>query len=174
MVKSQPDVSVDMVVQMAPELFQEKDYLDMRYFYRRAYFLAVIAVRIQKLLGAEFGLSYDLLNGNPLLPVLVLQPKADSDGSSEGESGQSQGKSRGFIRIIPCAPEGLFPTAKLVPTTCCNRPSKDDKSTLAPTPFYNSTLKAESTFITYLRVLTRAKRDCPAFADACILGRIWL
>ncbi|KAF7542819.1 hypothetical protein G7Z17_g11250 [Cylindrodendrum hubeiense] len=196
MVKTQGQFGIDMVVQMPKSMFQDKDYTSMRYFYRRAYYIAYIAAHVNKELGASMDLSFECLNENPLLPILVLRPKPEEDDekatdkspkSKSSKSGKSSKSSKSskkkkssklpyVIRLIPCAPEGLFPKNKLLPTSNSNRSGEtEDKKTIqSGTPFYNSTLKAEETFISYLKLLTHTKTECPAFPDACALGRIWL
>ncbi|KAH6677775.1 nrap protein [Plectosphaerella plurivora] len=185
MTKDQEAKTIDMIVQMPKSLFQEKDFQSMRYFYRRAYYIANIAAGVRQNLGSDVEVEFDLLNENPLLPVLTIHPtetaddedddkvenedEEDDDSSSDG-SENSTNVSEYSIRIIPCAPENLFPKNKLVSTANCNKAANSD----APTPFYNSTIKAEESFIRYLRTLARAKTQCGAFADACKLGRIWL
>ncbi|KAI8231649.1 U3 small nucleolar RNA-associated protein 22 [Colletotrichum sp. SAR 10_96] len=168
MVKAQANKGVDMIVQMPASLFQERDYQSMRYFYRRAYYIANIAASLRKELGDSADLEFEYLNGNTLLPVLTIRP---NDGTTSEEDKAS--KVDFVIRIIPCAPGGIFPKTKLHPAANSNRIGQTENSKEA-TPFYSSTVKAEDTFVTYLRVLTRAKTDCAAFTDACILGRIWL
>ncbi|KAH7157184.1 Nrap protein [Dactylonectria macrodidyma] len=184
MVKTQDQFGVDMVVQMPKSMFQDKDYTSMRYFYRRAYYIAYIAARVKKELGDSMDLGFELLNENPLLPILVLRPKPEEDEEDEATDKVAKSKaskkkpqrSPYVIRLIPCAPEGLFPKNKLLPTSNSNRSGEavDKKSVQSGTPFYNSTLKAEETFIPYLKLLTHTKNECPAFTDACALGRIWL
>ncbi|KAJ3532365.1 hypothetical protein NM208_g8472 [Fusarium decemcellulare] len=183
MIKTQAQFGIDMVVQMPKTLFQEKDYTSMRYFYRRAYYIAYIAAHVKKELGASLDLNFEYLNENPLLPVLVLRPKPEDDDEDSKETSSKDSKKKAkatkssyIIRLIPCAPDGLFPKSKLLPTSNNNRSgeTEDKKNAQSVTPFYNSTLKAEETFISYLRVLTHAKNECPAFPDACVLGRIWL
>ncbi|KAG8409649.1 U3 snoRNP protein [Metarhizium acridum] len=187
MVKTQSALGVDMVVEMPVSLFQDKDYLSMRYFYRRAYFIAYIAAHVRHEMGDSMTLSFEYLHENPLLPVLVLKPSTDEDTTDGTEktifkSSKKDSKKHGYcIRLIPCAPDNLFPWSKLTPSANCTRlgetqekEEKKRKGNNTSSPFYNSTLNAERTFIQYLRVLTFAKNECPAFPDACILGRIWL
>ncbi|EGX96603.1 pre-rRNA processing protein Utp22 [Cordyceps militaris CM01] len=171
MAKSQERLGIDMVVQMPKTLFQDKDYLDMRYFYRRAYYIAYIASRIKINLGDEIDIHYELLHENPLLPILVLRlPQQDV-----AKPSKKPAKHDFHIRLIPCAPEDLFPWSKLTPSSSNIRTETTDaKKSPTSTPFYNSTLNAERTFIQYLRVITNAKNECAAFGEACILGRIWL
>ena len=76
MVKSDPVCPVDMIVTMPSSIFQEKDYLNYRYFYKRAYYLACIAVGLQEHLQDRFVFKYDTLNGNQLQPMIVATPKA--------------------------------------------------------------------------------------------------
>ncbi|POS72651.1 hypothetical protein DHEL01_v208956 [Diaporthe helianthi] len=161
MVKSQSSHAIDMIVEMPKEIFQDKDYLDLRYFYKRAYYLGVLTASIQSEFGSSLVFAYEHSNGNRLLPVLNLAPKRSSCKYS--------------IRIIPCAPQGWCPTRKLLPTACCIRPVVEaGESPRTPTPHYNSTLKAEGCYSSYLKVLRQAEKACPAFKDACILGRVWL
>ncbi|OAA81848.1 pre-rRNA processing protein Utp22 [Akanthomyces lecanii RCEF 1005] len=172
MTKSQERLGIDMVVQLPKGLFQDKDYLDMRYFYRRAYYIAYIASKIKSELGDEIDVHYELLHENPLLPILTIRPPAQEAFKSSKKSA----KHDTHIRVIPCAPDDLFPWSKLTPTSNNIRTETSDanKKNQTGTPFYNSTLNAERTFIQYLRVITNAKNECAAFGEACILGRIWL
>lgn len=161
MVKSQSGHAIDMIVEMPKEILQDKDYLDLRYFYKRAYYLAVLTASVRSELGSSVVFAYEHCNGNRLLPVLKLSPQDSPN--------------RYSIRIIPCAPQGWCPTRKLLPTACCVRPAQGaGESPRTTTPYYNSTLKAESCYSAYLKTLRQAEKACPAFKDACILGRIWL
>ncbi|PHH81265.1 hypothetical protein CDD82_1165 [Ophiocordyceps australis] len=171
MIKTQDSLSIDMVVQMPESLFQDKDYMDMRYFYRRSYYIAYIAAHVGKHLGSMVKLAFEHLNENPLLPLLLIRPLASNDGCPSSET-PYKSNSRYTVRLIACAPDRLFPWSKLTPSSNCNR--QRDQSCSVPTTFYNSTLNGEQTFISYLRLLSHVRSVCPAFTDACILGRIWL
>ncbi|KAJ1324250.1 U3 small nucleolar RNA-associated protein 22 [Microdochium nivale] len=161
MVKTQHDPTIDMIVAMPASIFQDKDYLNMRYFYKRAYYVAYLAAGITSKLSETADFIYEHLNGNPLLPVLRVNVK---------------GKIPYSIRIITTAPEGLFPPKKLGATNSCLRQSdsKDAKDSKSASPFYNSTLKAEALYSPYLRLLHKASKSSAAFVDACLLGRTWL
>ena len=74
MVKSDNALSVDMVVVMPASIFQEKDYLNYRYFYKRAFYLACIAGSLQISLKEEFALTFEYANGNSLQPIIVARP----------------------------------------------------------------------------------------------------
>lgn len=76
MIKSDSSMSVDMIVTMPASIFQEKDYLNYRYFYKRAYYLACIAAGLQESVQEEFGLSFEYLHGNDLKPILIAKPKS--------------------------------------------------------------------------------------------------
>lgn len=161
MVKSQSNHAIDMIVEMPRDIFQDKDYLDLRYFYKRAYYLAVLTASVRSELGSSMVFAYEHCNGNRLLPVLKMSLRDST--------------SRYSIRIIPCAPQDWCPTRKLLPTACCIRSAPAaDVSLRTPTPYYNSTLKAEGCYFSYLKILRQAEKACPAFKDACILGRVWL
>ncbi|KAL0465110.1 Nrap protein [Neurospora intermedia] len=168
MIKAQKSHAVDMVVVIPGETLQEKDYLDLRYFYKRAYFLGVVAAALQKDLADDGELSYEYLNGNTLSPILSLKPKV------EGE--KKEGRLDYRVRIIPCAPDNFFPKSKLHLSATLVRKAGGDESKAAtkPTPFYNSTIVSESCFFPYLKLLRQTEKKCAAFKKACILGRVWL
>ncbi|KAL1838520.1 hypothetical protein VTJ49DRAFT_2594 [Mycothermus thermophilus] len=171
MVKTQTNPAIDMVVVIPETVLQEKDYLDMRYFYKRAYYLAVIAAVLKRELGTEGQFSYEYLHGNPLCPVLVFQPNGPATSTTESKSRKSQDFR---IRILPSAPEGFFPAAKLHLGASLIRKVREGESLSEATPFYNSTITAESTFFPYLKVLRQAEKKSKGFRKACVLGRIWL
>ncbi|KAI3339325.1 Nrap protein [Ustulina deusta] len=175
MVRSQSNFAVDMIVVMPTTLFSEKDYRDYRYFYKRAFFLAYITDALRKKFS-DLDFGYANFNGNALLPVLVARPQAPSK-PKNAENKELQGKQLNYeIRIIPNAPEGYFPASKLSATSISIRRngSEESKDSKVPTPFYNNTLKSESQFVSYLKLLHRASNTCASFKDACILGRTWL
>jgi hypothetical protein len=55
------------------ELFSEKDYLNGRFFHKRAYYLSVIAAHIKKLLPVD--VFYDSTNNDPRLSSILIQSK---------------------------------------------------------------------------------------------------
>lgn len=75
MVKSEAILSVDMVVVMPSTIFQEKDYLNYRYFYKRAYYLACLSAGLQRRLAKDFDFAFEFLHGNDLHPILVAKAK---------------------------------------------------------------------------------------------------
>lgn len=181
MVKTQEDRTVDMIVVLPREVLQEKDYLNMRYYYKRAYYAAQFAAALQKELEGTASIKFEYLNDNPLLPVVAVTTKKMSTKKSkkineENPNANAHAQADFRVRVIPCAPDGYFPKQKITATAGLIRAGGDeDKKTVhPPTPFYNSTLKAEGSFVLYLRVLKQAEKTCPSFRDACMLGRIWL
>ncbi|KAA8898820.1 Nrap protein [Sphaerosporella brunnea] len=169
LVKGKDTLGIDLVLTMPSELFSEKDYLNHRYFYKRAYYLSVLADGLghsHEFKELKLKAEYDFLNGDQLKPVLVV--------SSNGEGCALDSKRmKCVVNIIPSAPPGVFPTSKLFPFKNCVRPQQQDAEP-APTPFYNASLAAEATYFPYLAQLHSASGTCAAFADACVLGRIWL
>ena len=72
MVKSDSTLSVDMIVVMPATIFQEKDHLNYRYFYKRAYYLACLAAGLQQAKQEDLSVAFEYLHGNDLHPILVL------------------------------------------------------------------------------------------------------
>lgn len=56
------------------QLFQDKDFLNYRYFYKRAYYLACLAAGIQKSKGSHLSVNFALQNDNPLQPMILFGP----------------------------------------------------------------------------------------------------
>ncbi|KAB8293181.1 hypothetical protein EYC80_007525 [Monilinia laxa] len=167
MVKSEGPLCVDMIVNMPKSIFQEKDYLNYRYFYKRAYYLATIAAGLHTSMS-DLKLEYEYLNGNSLHPILVARWKAST---------KTDPNSRFEVHIIPAAPRGFFAEAKLRPAKNSIRPKDgagNDTTAAEPSPFYNSSLSADCNFESYLQLLHAASKTSEGFKDACLLGRIWL
>ncbi|KAH8727059.1 Nrap protein [Phaeosphaeriaceae sp. PMI808] len=169
--RTEDSFSIDLVVTMPQGLFTDKDYLNHRYFYKRAYYLACLAAGINKLKKDKFKLSFHYLNGNQLQPILVVRPSAN--GSADDFS-----NSKCQLQILVALPENTFPQNKLLPGSNCVRPkgTEDEATnkTFAPTPFYNGSLLSDANVTGYLKLLHATASKADAFRDACILGRIWL
>jgi U3 small nucleolar RNA-associated protein 22 len=161
----QAPLSIDMLVTMPKSLFQEKDYLNHRYFYKRAFYLACIAAGLQSSLKA-FTFQFINFRNNPLHPVLLVQPK------------ESSSENNWRINIIPGLPEGTFADNKLLPSKNCVRPAQsadqEQTSDLPATPFYNAAIQADSHITSYLKLLHASSTACEGYTDACMLGRVWL
>lgn len=163
-------MTLDLVVTMPSALFTEKDYLDHRYFHKRAYYLACIAQALHASKDLPATYSFQHSSGNNLLPILVIRAKQDTDFA----------KSDCDIHVILAMPESFFPIMKTVPTKSCIRVSTSitDVSTAntkaTPTPFYNSTIRADSSVTSYLKLLHSAGVKCAGYRDACLLGRVWM
>ncbi|KAF8543045.1 Nrap protein [Trichophaea hybrida] len=170
LIKQKEGLSIDLVLTMPSEIFQEKDYMNYRYFYKRAYYLSVVAAGIadsKDLKGLK--VEYGYMNGDELKPILVI-----SRTEVDSESPQYT------INIIPSMAPSVFPPGKLFPSKNCVRPQQTtdaeatNKPAYEPTPFYNASLAADTTYFPYLALLHSSASTCAAFFDACILGRVWL
>lgn len=161
------DLVLDVVVTMPSRMFQEKDYLNYRYFYKRACYLACIAAGIKENKTREFQLKFDCLHGNSLLPILIAKPSQDA-GAPKGCR----------IVILPAITEHLFPAAKLLPAKICVRSSIVENNAEPPksqsTPLYNASVRVDSLVSSYLRLQHTTATSCDAYRDACVLGRVWL
>ncbi len=114
MIKSQKDHAVDMIVGMPETTLQRKDYLDQRYFYKRAYFLAVIASALLKRFKGAADLKLEYLTDNTLLPVLSLTPKAK--GKRRAAQGQNSPRGYELYHVLrkTSSPQKLVPGAALI------------------------------------------------------------
>jgi U3 small nucleolar RNA-associated protein 22 len=71
---------VDLAVEMPASLFQEKDYLNNRFFHKRAFYLACIASALS---SAESGFNVDVLyecsSADQRLTTLAIRPRKGVD-----------------------------------------------------------------------------------------------
>jgi U3 small nucleolar RNA-associated protein 22 len=157
-------LTVDMMVHMPSSLFQEKDYLNYRYFYKRAYYLACIASAIKTAHLSDYEFRFEDLHDDPLKPILAVSPAR--------EDVDVKPTSNWRINIMSSLDQYLFPMAKLSLEKNCVRPAGDAEP--EPTPFYNSSLRSDMLVASYLKLLHGASTSCEAFKDACLLGSTWL
>lgn len=159
---------IDLAVTMPSCLFQEKDFVNYRYFHKRAYYIACLAAGIKEAEGLSLRLKFDLQDGDSLRPVIILE--STDDLKSELASTKSK------IRIITAIEGNMFPITRTLPmkNNCRLSSSVDKPGYGGSTPFYNGALRSEATVVSYLRYIHSTTQKCDSFRDACVLGRIWL
>lgn len=164
-------VVIDLAITMPSKIFQPKDYLDYRYFHKRAYYLARIARALIESESFQFLVEYTYQNDNHLKPAILVESSGKTD----------NGKSVGYrysILIYLSADEHLFPPAKLMPTRACVQEHANkaipNTSQSHATPFYNSSLRSDQCSLAYLDFVSAVSLQCESFRDACILGGMWL
>merc|ERR1712093_453204 len=150
---------------MPAELFQEKDVKDFRYFYKRAYFIAVLAQAIKKS-GLPVEVTYTCLGGNRRRPVLELTPT-----STGGDHDFSAFKCT--IRVVPFFDPSTFPAAlnRLHPAR--NNLRVPDASADFPTPAYNSDLASDGCIMSHDHTIRTLAETSATVAEALILLKVW-
>ncbi|KAJ3214881.1 hypothetical protein HK099_006623 [Clydaea vesicula] len=167
--------NIDVAIQMPENLFQEKDYLNHRYFYKRSVYLAVVAREFNKnsnklSLKAEF----QYFNGDELRPILILRGSKDN-------SLKDISKTNTIIRILPLLPENVFNLKKLSPNKSCIRytendtlNNKEENNNRCSTPRYNTSILQDMGFVSHLNYLHVNQKKCQAFRETVILAKVWL
>lgn len=162
---TKPNVMVDLVVIMPSDILQEKDALNQRYPRKRALYLAGLAQHLTA--SSEVGtLSYSCLHGNRLRPVLLLSPPGKDSSSFS-------------VRIHACPPPGFFKPSRFHPQRNNIRTEwytgiQSPEIIEPPTPHYNSTLLGDLLPRAHFQFLSAIQSQCPAFADAVALLKVWL
>lgn len=160
---------VDLALEMPDELFQEKDYLNYRFFHKRAFFIACIADAIQtKGSKLDLEVTYTCMSEDPRLTVLELRPRkenADYDFSSLNA----------HIRIIPTlSPTSPMPLHRLSPLSSNVRSASSDSTTdPLSTPLYNNAILTHFTSQPFILAALQLKKISLAFPDALTLLRLW-
>ena len=81
------------------------------------------------------------------------------------------------IQILVAIAADAFPAKKILPDKNCVRLNDDSSKPSdqrTPTPFYNSSIRAQGTVNDYLKLFHGSAAMCQGYRDACLLGRIWL
>lgn len=164
-------MSVDMALTMPKELFQAKDYLNYRAFYKRAFYLAYLAdnlISLTKKNNLPVKISYHNLNDDILSPCLKLESI-----KTDNPQDLCFHKTKFTINLLVGFPFGIFENKKLLPNKNCIRIQADSEE-LPPTPLYNSSILSLTAYDYYLKYLYTSKKSAESFKDACVLGKIWL
>ncbi|RDB30862.1 Nucleolar protein 6 [Hypsizygus marmoreus] len=163
---------VDVALEMPDSLFQEKDYLNGRFFHKRAFYLATVAAAIKSSKsGLNVDVLYDSLSDDPRLTKLVLIPKKD-------DTQNDFTKLNAQVCIIPVlSSHSPIPLHRLSPSHSnirINSKTPDESTTASPaTPLYNTSLLLALTPKPQLLATHALKEECPAFGDALALLRVW-
>jgi U3 small nucleolar RNA-associated protein 22 len=161
------DADFTLVADIPPALLQEKDYLNLRIFHKRAFYLACLAAGMRGKLGSSYSFEYGYRDGLELLPVAILTESTKQGGGPRGS---------GLRLIIDVGlPADAVPLAKTTITRNCVRlHAAPDAKSPPPTPFYNSCLRRAASHTVYDSLLSQAEKACPSFMDAVRLGQVWL
>ena len=168
--ESEGILAVDLAVTMPASIFQNKDFLNYRYFHKRAYYLSCLADGIAQEAGASLDLEYVCLHDNHLQPIILVRSKNAQ--SHDFDISKAQ------IKVILTVEDGLFPATRLMPDKICIRsPISGEQTEQKPgiaTPFYNSTLRSECCTSKYVQMLHSISAKAEGYADSCLLGNVWL
>lgn len=166
MAKDGEGFNVDLAVTMPPNLFNEKDYLNARFFHKRAYYLAVVAAAIAQSQTLSLSVSYDCPQGDLRRSYLVLTP--NPNGSVTDFT-----KSKASIRIHLALDPSTSPISlsRLSPSHSNLRVTSSE--TNHPTPTYNNALLQAYTPSAHLLSTHSFKTQIDAFPQALSLLRVW-
>ncbi|KAL2315016.1 U3 small nucleolar RNA-associated protein 22-like [Schizosaccharomyces pombe] len=154
--------SYDLFLEIPESIFTQKDYLNGRYFHKRAFYLTCIAKHLLENLGNEVKLEFVAFNDDIRRPILAILP--------ESKGFAATGK-RFTVFLIPTVRQ-IFPVSKLLPHKNAIRDFMEHEE-LKPTPFYNNSVLEEQNLLFY-RDLVKKYSVNPQFLDACGLGSTWL
>ncbi|KAJ7242747.1 Nrap protein [Mycena haematopus] len=158
---------VDLAIEMPCDLFQEKDYLNGRFFHKRAYYLATLAAAIQDSNSLNVDVTYESAFNDPRLTKLFLEPRKD-------ETPDDFTKLNARVCIIPVLPaDSPIALHRLSPSHSNIRISGDSDAESVATPMYNSALLTTLIPKTHLLSNFALKEHTSSFSDALALLRVW-
>ncbi|KAJ1671509.1 U3 snoRNP protein, partial [Coemansia sp. RSA 25] len=181
-VQMQAGFNVDVMVQMPGSLFQERDYLNYRYFYKRAFYVAMLLVGLQQHsgVGELFDVEFSWLRSDTRLPIVVLRAKGGV---------KHLGRLGATVRVLPSIAHDTLPLTRLSPTRNYVRPSyvcggdggaadaaaegDGEAPSLPATPQYSAALLSDALLLTHMKYLHETAELCGEFARAARLLRVW-
>ncbi|KAI8079792.1 Nrap protein [Halteromyces radiatus] len=159
--------NVDVAVEMPSSIFQEKDHMNNRYFYKRACYLSVLANAV-KSSKKGFKVKFGLFNGDIQKPILLINGSGD-------KSDTDFTKTKAIIRIIPYINSEVFSAQRLGPGRNCLRAQEESTvENLSSTPQYNASILQDTSYTTNLAYLYQHSKNCAGFKDAIVLAKTWL
>lgn len=156
---------VDLSVEMPETLFQEKDYLDGRFFHKKSYYLAVLAQSISTAFDVDT--FYSCAHGDPRLTTLVIRPR---NGSTSHDFSKSHAEVHVILVLSSSSPLSL---SRLFPSYSNVRMPSSSSQAPFPTPIYNNAILLSTYAKEALTLTYRLKNALPAFHDAYTLLRVW-
>ncbi|KAJ1942998.1 U3 snoRNP protein, partial [Kickxella alabastrina] len=164
-VRTRSGITVDVAAQMPAALFQDRDHLNCRYFYKRAFYVAMLVAGLRRsALNDAFDIGVEAVRDDARLPAVVLRPRTRRVGGS--------------VRLLPCIAGDTLALARLGGARNSLRPSfiaagaADEDA--PPTPQYNAALAGDALMVAHMRFLHETAGMCPAFARGAALLRVWL
>ncbi|XP_038078124.1 nucleolar protein 6-like [Patiria miniata] len=162
---TQPDLGIDLAVEMPQACRQPKDYLNFRYHHKRALYCAYLANQLRGHNLVE-EVKYCWKDANHMRPLVVLKLAGKTIKHVQ-------------VNLYPCLPEGNFKKSRLLPSKSNIRRqwytgNKEVEETFPSTPHYNSSILADMSMESHLHCLYNAAMDFPGFKDGILLLKVWL
>ena len=172
---------IDVALTIPKRCIHAKDYLNYRFANKRALYLEAVANFI----------ATDKTIANDFKCVEISAPSRDVLRASIVCKFSKKSGAGGYsVRITACAPEGAFPHRRFAPgvnnvrrrDTIARRVrgevDEGDERPQPATPHYNASVLAESagpsSTKAHLEHLHAVSKQCPSFADACTLVKVWM
>ncbi|ODV89522.1 hypothetical protein CANCADRAFT_32749 [Tortispora caseinolytica NRRL Y-17796] len=151
-------IVIDIDAIMPSQLFSKKDVLDYRYYQKRAFYVASLALTLKQ---QNYSPMYDYLHGNLLQPILVVQLAIPTGPPIT-------------LRFLPAfSPETLH-LKRIALDKPGIRIDLSGAEVSEPTPFYNASVLMDSARETHSAFLIKSIKSSSEFKDAMILGKVWL
>eukprot|EP00953_Heterococcus_sp_UTEX-ZZ885_P004313 2836-Heterococcus_DN1.PRE.1 len=189
-----PSMNIDIAVEMPASCFHPKDFMNHKYFDKRALYVGHMAQQLNaKVQQGSLSLASmqiaDFKGDSRKLCILLKQAVQHSSKSSKSSSSNSSSSSSGWvIRLLPCISTDVILPKKLVPSrsncrrlrdvSCGTSSAVTDTAAAAvvlpPTPHYNSAILEDMSYKRHLAALHTAVSESDALRDAIMLAKIWL
>lgn len=149
--------NIDVALTIPSSCFDSKDYLNKRYFQKRAAYLWCVAKALQKNADLATDVSFAAFNGDCDKPVIVITP---------GDHLKDY-----TIRLLPVIEDDVFPIRRFGP-----RLNNFEGGFKAPTPHYSMSILEDissASVGSHLKILNHVTEKAKSFSDVCLLLKVW-
>jgi U3 small nucleolar RNA-associated protein 22 len=182
-----PSMNIDIAVEMPASCFHPKDFMNHKYFDKRALYVGHMAQQLNaKVQQSSLSLATMQIadfKGDSRKPCILLK-QAVQHSSKSSKSSSSSSSSGWVIRLLPSIGTDVILPKKLVPSRSNCRRLRDisngntdtvtDTAVLPPTPHYNSAILEDMMFTRHLTALHTAISESEPLRDAIMLAKVWL
>jgi len=167
----------DVCLMLPKSWFQEKDYLNFRYFDKRNLVALHIAKQLnQKKYQKVMSVEAKFQDSHHQKLCLIVRPPIERKKAKNGKEYKSLSKSNNFeIRIVLGTDGFVFPETRYLPDrhNCRYGTNLYSKEENQATPHYNASLCEDSCYLELTTMVKEWCGDCKPFAEASVLFLIW-
>ena len=148
---------VDLAIEIPRSFFQEKDYLDHRYHFKRAVYLDALHKKLSK--SSKWACELNDQHGDPRKPYIKLH---------FGEKDEKK-----TLRLFPTISPETFPAVRLLPSRGNLRSLEKGEGERSASPYYNQSIAEDMYSEAHAKYFAEASAKAKSLPGAVIVFKRW-